>query len=325
MSNIRKIPALMYTINHKHFENGDLDKMLYAGITAFRINLGRTSAEDCNRMCEHLKNESTRLGMKVFIEIDLPGAKARIVKGTKFLGITANSACLSYNSDGDLCTDADWFIGSLRCEDVLQIGRSGVQAKVVSLTQNQAEISFVNSGEIKSRDSIKVVNRKPEVPLITQKDAELIKKISSFSFDCLAVSFAESAHQIESVRKLLESQRGYADVKIIAKIENITGIQRLEQISAVADGILVGRGDLSEAIGMEQANSFIDKLLDQWTSPEKILMLATYYFLDYLSGKGQVDPAMKKQESPYVNYFITDESSYNDWKKIYDVYSKGDF
>lgn len=52
---------LVYTINQKHFEDGSLLKMLDKGIDAFRINLGRTSGEQCCQMCEYIKEFAKKL------------------------------------------------------------------------------------------------------------------------------------------------------------------------------------------------------------------------------------------------------------------------
>lgn len=314
---------LVYTINQKHFEDGSLLSMLKKGISAYRINLGRTNGEQCCQMCEYIKGYTNKSNSKVKIQIDLPGTKARIVTVESYYTTSGEQMILSDDMHvyGQIYTNADWLFERLQQGDILKIGRE-VEVKVQTKLSHCIRIETIRGGKIRTRDMILVRNRSLELPIITNEDINLLKLIRRAAFDYLAISFSQSISQIETIRSLLNSE-GITNVKLIAKIEEPVGMSNYQDILSHADGILIGRGDMSEYVGMSATNEFIMSVLDnwKWDVGEKECILASYYFIDYLTKGMPIDTAMAVQSRPPVTSFVTDESSYNDWKRIYNVYN----
>lgn len=316
--------SLIYTINQKHMEDGSLIEMLNKGICAFRINLGRTSGEQCCNMCEYLKEYGRKTGKDIKIEIDLPGAKARVVTGESYIPRMGEQLSISddLQSDGKLFTDANWLFERIQIGDIIRIGH-GVEAEVLEKRKHVIIIKVLVSGKIHTRDMILVKNRVLELPQVTKDDINLIKLIRNADFDYLALSFSQTVSQIEGIKSLLKSE-GLDSVKLIAKIEEQKGMSNYREILEKVDGILIGRGDMSSYVGMQETNAFIASVLDNWSwkPGEKECILASYYFLDLLTKGTKVDPVMAEQSRFPVTYFVTDESSYHDWKRIYGAYNE---
>lgn len=316
--------SLIYTINQKHMEDGSLEEMLRKGISAYRINLGRTSGEQCCNMCEYIKEQGRKTGKDIKIEIDLPGAKARIVTGESYISHVGEQLSISDNlqSDGKLFTDANWLFEKIEIGDVIRIGYV-VEAEVLEKNVHFIIIKVLTSGKIHTRDMILVKNRVLELPQVTKDDINLIKLIRKADFDYLAISFSQTVSQIERIKSLLKNE-GLDNVKLIAKIEEQKGMSNYKDILEHVDGILIGRGDMSSYVGMKDTNAFITSVLDSWSWKigEKECILASYYFLDLLTGGTKVDPVMVEQSRFPVTYFVTDESSYHDWKRIYSAYNE---
>lgn len=277
-------------------------------------------------MCEYIKEFAKKTNRKIMIEIDLPGAKARILTGESYYTSPGEQILLSDEllASGQIYTDADWLFKRLEQEDILKIGRE-VEAKVVMKLPHSIKIEIMQGGKIRTRDMILVKNRSLEFPMTTSDDVNLIKLIRKADFDYLAISFSQSVAQVETIRNLLNDE-GITNIKLIAKIEEQVGMSNYQEILSHVDGILIGRGDMSEHVGMPATNEFIKNVLDnwKWEVGEKECILASYYFIDYLTKGMLIDPAMAAQSRFPVTYFVTDESSYHDWNRIHNVYNKNE-
>lgn len=98
------------------------------------------------------------------------------------------------------------------------------------------------------------------LPFISQKDFDDVKFAIEQDFDFIAASFTRNADDIKKLRKTLFDLGG-ANIKIIAKIENSEGINNIDEIIKVADGIMVARGDLGVAIPLESIPAIQKKLI----------------------------------------------------------------
>ena len=104
-----------------------------------------------------------------------------------------------------------------------------------------------NSGVIKSKKGVNVPNVSINLPGITEKDAADIRFGVREGIDFIAASFVRRASDVMEIREILE-QEGRPNVKIISKIENQEGVDNIDEILSVSDGIMVARGDLGVEI-----------------------------------------------------------------------------
>jgi pyruvate kinase len=112
-----------------------------------------------------------------------------------------------------------------------------------------------------------------QLPALTQKDIDDINFGLQNDIDFIAASFARKASDILEVRKLVEDAG--LDVKIIAKIENQEGIDNMDGILDVADGIMVARGDLGVEIPVEDVPMYQKELVNKCNALGKIVIVAT--------------------------------------------------
>ena len=113
---------------------------------------------------------------------------------------------------------------------------------------NQELVTVIqNSGVIKSKKGVNVPNVSINLPGITEKDAADIRFGVREGIDFIAASFVRRASDVMEIREILE-QEGRPNVKIISKIENQEGVDNIDEILSVSDGIMVARGDLGVEI-----------------------------------------------------------------------------
>lgn len=117
---------------------------------------------------------------------------------------------------------------------------------------------IINGGELGQRKGVNVPNVKVKLPGITEKDKEDILFAIKNGFDFIAASFVRNAACIEEIKEMLYSH--HAEIAVIAKIENSEGIEHIDEIISVADGIMVARGDMGVEIPAEQV-PYIQKMI----------------------------------------------------------------
>ena len=112
------------------------------------------------------------------------------------------------------------------------------------------------------------------MPFVSQKDYEDIVFAAEQDYDFIAASFTRTADDILEIRKILE-EKGGQYIHIIAKIENMQGVENCEEILRVADGIMIARGDMGVEIPLEEVPVIQKKLIRMALKASKPVITAT--------------------------------------------------
>lgn len=112
------------------------------------------------------------------------------------------------------------------------------------------------------------------MPFVSEKDHSDILFGIKMGFDFIAASFTRSAQDILDIRKILEEQN-CDTIQIIAKIENKEGVDNIDEILEVADGIMIARGDMGVEIPLEDVPAIQKKLIKKSIQAGKISITAT--------------------------------------------------
>lgn len=108
----------------------------------------------------------------------------------------------------------------------------------------------INGGMVSNKKGVNVPNVKLSMPYISEKDYSDILFAVENDYDFIAASFVRTADDVLAIRKILE-EKGGEDINIISKIENMQGVQNIDEIIRVSDGIMVARGDMGVEIPLE--------------------------------------------------------------------------
>ena len=131
----------------------------------------------------------------------------------------------------------------------------------------------INGGYVSNHKGINVPGVVLSMPYISEVDKQDILFGVKMGYDYLAASFVRCREDIEAVRKLITDNGGR--MKIIAKIENMQGIDNLDEILEVSDGIMVARGDMGVEIPMEEVPVIQKKMIKKAIKKGKIVITAT--------------------------------------------------
>ena len=133
---------------------------------------------------------------------------------------------------------------------------------------------MLNSGVVSDTKGVNVPNVDISIPFISEKDrADIIFGIEN-GFDFIAASFTRSARDILEIRKILDAHH-CSNINIIAKIENMQGVNNIDEIIGVSDGIMVARGDMGVEIPLEDVPVIQKKLIKKVYMAGKQVITAT--------------------------------------------------
>lgn len=142
---------------------------------------------------------------------------------------------------------------------------------VTNVTETEITCKVENGGVISDRKGINVPNVNLSMPYISPKDRSDILFGIEQGVDFIAASFVRCADDVLQLRKIMAEQ-GCNDIKIISKIENRQGVDNIDEILAVSDGIMVARGDMGVEIPIREVPAIQKKIIKRFTMQKRLLL-----------------------------------------------------
>lgn len=255
-------------------------KLIMAGMNVARLNFSHGDFEEHGNRVKNIKQASKELGKTVAILLDTKGPEIRTGKfkeepvelvQDEYVTLTTEDILgdqhrmhVTYK---DLPSDVE--VGSTILIDDGLIGLT-----VVEIQGTEIKCRIVNGGQIKSRRGVNVPGVHISLPGITEKDANDIIFGIEQGVDFIAASFVRKASDVLEIRQLLE-QKGGSHIHIISKIENQQGVENLDEILAVSDGLMVARGDLGVEIPAEEVPLVQKRMIEKCNRVGKPVITAT--------------------------------------------------
>ncbi len=230
--------------------------LIETGLDVARLNFSHGSYEEHGLRISRIREVAAEIGKFVGIMLDIKGPKIRTGK------ILGGQVELTDGQEMILTADlldvgtADRISISYAglVEDVypgapIRIDDGLIGLEVVRVVGRDIHCVVTNGGVLKDNKGINAPGVKLRIPSVTEKDIADIHFGIDQQIDLIAASFVRKGEDIVEVRRILEQRQYHAD--IIAKIETQEGLENLDEIVAVADGVMVARGDLGVEIATE--------------------------------------------------------------------------
>ena len=231
---------------------GVLREMMRAGMNVARFNFSHGTHPEHQARLEVLKALREELNLPVAAMLDTKGPEIRLKS------FANGSVALSTGQEFTLTTE-DIVGDETRCaityaelpSDVKECDTILLDDGLVRLTVLETDSSNIrcrveNDGTMKNNKGVNVPNVRLSMPYMSQRDRDDILFGVEQGFDYIAASFVRTAADVREIRQLLDKH--HSNIRIIAKIENQEGVSNLADILAVADGIMVARGDMGVEI-----------------------------------------------------------------------------
>ena len=264
--NLRKT-KIVCTIGPASETDEMLTDMINSGMNVARINFSHGGYEENAEKVEAIKRVREKLNKPIPLCLDTKGPeirtgvlesgneKVKIEEGQKFTflyeDVIGNNTKTSISYKG---LSEDVVPGS-----TILVDDGALEFRVDEIIGKDVLCTAVNTGMLGSRKTVNVPGLKLNLPALSEKDINDLTNGVKAGFDVIFASFVRRADDLIQMRKLLDDNGG-KHIKIISKIESQEGIDNIEEILELTDGIMVARGDMGVEVPFEKV-PLVQKLL----------------------------------------------------------------
>ena len=262
-------------------ENAEiLEKMCLNGMNVARLNFSHGTHEEHQTKIDLIKDVRVRLNLPVPIMLDTKGPEYRIKTfenkkitlhdGDKFI-FTTNDVI---GDQTRVSVNYEHLTDELNIGDVIMVNNGLVKFRVDEIKENDIHCTVIAGGEVSDRKSMNFPNKVLTHDYLSDQDKEDLLFGIKNGIDFVAASFVSSKSDVEAVRNFL-NENGGEEIDIIAKIENRAGVDNIDEICELADGIMVARGDLGVEIPFVEVPSIQKYLIKKCRLLGKRVITAT--------------------------------------------------
>ncbi len=274
-----KKTKIVCSIGPSSYDYEVFKKMAHAGMNVARVNFSHATDEEKNTVIDLVKRINGEENLNIALLFDtkgpefrngevveggislVPGNTIRIVKEN----VIGNAEHFSVNHPESL--------DCLSVGDFIQLENGLMKIEVISKEEDGVTCIVRNGGILGNKKSLFVPGIDLNIPFISDADKEDITYACQHDGDFLALSFVSSKEDVLEAKKIIDKEN--SNIKIISKIESMTGINNLDEILSVSDGVMVARGDLGEEVPISLLPVYQKKIIKKAREHGKVCIVAT--------------------------------------------------
>jgi pyruvate kinase len=219
-----------------------------------------------------------RAGRPLGLLFDLQGPKLRLSADTETRMLETGEAVVFCGSGGSepsdrVRVDFPHFAALVTERSQLVIGDGVPRLAVEGVAAGEVVARALSPGALSARKGVNVTYARPELPAITEKDVADLALAAELEADFVALSFVRTADDLEQLRAHMGALSCRA--RVVAKIEKVEAYERLDQIIAVTDGVMVARGDYGVEAGVAHVPLMQKDTIARATQAGKFVITAT--------------------------------------------------
>ena len=256
-----------------------LKKMIESGMNVARLNFSHGNYEEHRRRINNLRQADAETKGLLAIMLDTKGPEirtGRLKDGTVKLETGQSFILTNREVPGDnqeVQVSYPALPQEVKPGTIILLSDGLISLKVQDITPTDIICQVINGGELGERKGINVPGVRINMPFLSDKDRQDILFGIEMQVDFIAASFVRTAEDVLEIRRIMEQQD--ADIDIIAKIESQEGVNNLDDIIKVVDGVMVARGDLGVEIPAEEVPLVQKSVVEKCTSAGKPVIIAT--------------------------------------------------
>lgn len=270
---------IICTIGPASESEENLRKLMKAGMNVARFNFSHGSHEEHKVKFARVLKVSGELGVSVATLLDTKGPEIRL------RDFAAGKVELKAGQDFILTTEeilGDETKASITYKNLKEDVKEGsriliddgkIEMEVKKIEGEEIICKILNGGMVSNHKGINIPGVELTMPYISDVDRADIMFGVQMGFDFIAASFVRNKEDVLAIRKILDENK--SPIKIISKIESLQGIQNLEEILSVSDGIMVARGDMGVELPMEEVPIIQKKMIKMAVAAGKHVITAT--------------------------------------------------
>ena len=256
-----------------------IEKMIQAGVNGFRLNFSHGTYEERDQQIVWIRTASEKLGKPVAILQDIQGPKIRLgeIENNSYDVQKGGELILTYGvkHDGNVIPVQYDLSEKVKVDERLYIFDGKIRTTVIATGDASVVVRVENGGTLMSRKGINLPDTDFGGDILTEKDYRDLEYGAKTDIDYVALSFIQSASDVEAARGFLAEKGSTAH--IIAKVETKAAIEpeELTHIVEASDGVMVARGDLAVEVGAEIVPIVQRKIIALCQKHSKISIVAT--------------------------------------------------
>ncbi len=269
-----KKTKIVATISDLRCDVEFLRELYKSGVNVMRLNTAHQTLEASKQVVANIREVSD----KIAIMIDTKGPEVRIRDLEKDIEVKVGDIVKFRSEAGSVDKEAiyanyEGFVEDGPAGSLIFLDDAKIELKVNGKEDGALTCEVMNNGVIKNKKSVNVPNIALNYPSLIPKDVEYIKYSAENDIDFIAHSFVRNKEDALGVKRIIEEFGG--NTGIVAKIENQEGIDNIEEILDVVDGVMVARGDLAVEIPFEKVPLAQSTLIKSCIRRRKSVIVAT--------------------------------------------------
>jgi pyruvate kinase len=265
---------IVATISDQKCDKEFIQSLFDAGMNVARINTAHINKESGKTMVDNIRAVSDSIA----ILIDTKGPEIRTCSAQHEMEVSeGENITMAFKKietgSSHICVNYERIVEDLAEGDKILIDDGAVEITITSKNKEYLTGRIENSGTIKNNKSLNIPGVKIKLPSLSEKDKAFIDFAVENDLDFIAHSFVRNKHDVLEVKKILDEKN--SSIKIIAKIENLEGVNNIDEILEEAYGIMVARGDLGIELPAEKIPTVQRNLIRKAIIQKKPVIIAT--------------------------------------------------
>ncbi len=255
-------------------------EMILSGMDVARLNFSHNTHEDHRRRIKIIKDLRKELERPVALLLDTKGPEIRLrnfKKGRATVEDGAIFVLTANNVEGDSHIASITYPNlpnQIKSGDVILIDDGKIRLEAEETTETDIRCRVIHGGTLSNHKSINIPHTPLSLPYLSEQDKEDLLFGIEQDVDFIAASFTRCKEDVIALRKFLDYNGGH-NIRIIAKIENMEGVDNFDEILLHADGIMVARGDMGVEIEYEKLPGLQKRFIRRCYQSGKMVITAT--------------------------------------------------
>lgn len=256
-----------------------MSKMVENGMNVARINFSHATEEEKIAVVSTVKEVRKITGKNIAILYDTKGPEFRsgmlenseitLVAGKTIRVVKENIL----GTEEKITVNHPKALDSLKIGSVILLENGLMSIEVISKEEDGVTCKIISGGVLGNKKSLSVPGVKLDIPFISEQDREDIIYACEHEGDFIALSFISSKEDIMEAKEIINAHN--KDLKIISKVESVTGIENIDEIVELSDGVMVARGDLGVEVPMAELPILQKMIIEKCREKGKICIVAT--------------------------------------------------
>ncbi len=268
------------TIGPATMEKEQIKKLMINGTDVIRVNMSHADYNFCRNVVEYVNELNKELNLSIALLMDLCGPEVRIgefINGQAFFRKGDRVRIYMDEVMGDntkFSVSYPNLLQEVTYNDIISIKNGTMLMEVIEILQDFFVCEVLNDANIESNQNLIVQGKKLKLPYLTNKDETNIAIANKLKFDFISVPFVECSEHVLAVNDILINLHN-EHIGIISKIESEDGVNNIDEILRVSDGIMVARGDLGVSVSIERVPGIQKKIIKKCHSAGKVSIVCT--------------------------------------------------